>query len=99
MNPKSWENMVKKTRSIEKSLGDGLKKVEKNERETVILQRRAIRAKTKIVKGDKISYENTESLRPCPEEAIDPSKIKEIIGKKSKNNISIGETIKWEDLE
>ena len=29
MNPKSWENMVKKTRSIEKSLGDGLKKVEK----------------------------------------------------------------------
>ena len=99
MNPKSWENMVKKTRSIEKSLGDGFKKVEKNERETVILQRRAIRAKTKIVKGDKISHENTESLRPCPEEAIDPSKIKEIIGKKSKNNISIGETIKWEDLE
>ncbi len=99
MNPKSWENMVKKTRSIEKSLGDGLKKVEENEKETVILQRRAIRAKTKILKGDKINFENIESLRPCPKEAIDPSKIKKVIGKKTKKNISNGEIIKWDDLE
>ena len=99
MNPKTWKKMVDRTRRLEQALGSPIKKIEKNELETVVLQRRAIRAKIKIVKGDKISHENTESLRPCPEEAIDPSKIKEIIGKKSKNNISIGEIIKWEDLE
>ena len=38
MNPVSWKEMVDATRLAEKSLGDGVKKVEDNEKETVILQ-------------------------------------------------------------
>ena len=44
MNPSSWQEMVERTRELEYSLGDGEKKVEFNEIETAIVQRRALRA-------------------------------------------------------
>ena len=53
MNPKSWKSMIISSRRLENSLGDGLKKVEDNEKETVILQRRSIRAKREIKRGKK----------------------------------------------
>ena len=53
MNPKSWKSMIISSRRLENSLGDGLKKVEDNEKETVILQRRSIRAKREIKRGEK----------------------------------------------
>ena len=42
MNPGSWKIMVDKVRLLERSLGSGNKIVEKNELQTVVLQRRAI---------------------------------------------------------
>ena len=38
MNPKSWREMIVSARRLEQSLGDGIKKVEENENETVVLQ-------------------------------------------------------------
>ena len=46
MNPSTWEEMVKRTRNLEKSLGDGIKKIEKNELQSSVVQRRSIRAKS-----------------------------------------------------
>lgn len=40
MNPRSWCDMVLRTRELEAALGDGIKRVEENEKETRILQRR-----------------------------------------------------------
>ena len=99
MNPSSWKDMVDRSRELESSLGDGNKKVERNELETVVLQRRAIRAKAKLKKGDKISYNNLISLRPCPRKGIMPFEIKKIIGRTLKNNIEKGDLIKWTDLK
>ncbi len=99
MNPSSWKEMVDRSRELERSLGDGNKKVERNELETVVLQRRAIRAKAKLKKGDKISYNNLISLRPCPRKGIMPFEIKKIIGRTLKNNIEKGDLIKWTDLK
>jgi sialic acid synthase SpsE len=99
MNPKTWSNMVIKSRSIEKSLGDGVKKIEKNESETKILQRRAIRSKTNIQKGSILKTEHLEFLRPCPEDGISPNEKKNLINRKLKKNIIEGDIIKWQDLE
>ena len=55
MNPETWKEMVDRTRELEESLGKKIKKVEKNETETVILQRRAVRAKSIIKKNEKFS--------------------------------------------
>jgi N-acetylneuraminate synthase len=40
MNPTTWREMVDRTRELEAALGDGIKRVEANELETRILQRR-----------------------------------------------------------
>ena len=99
MNPKTWYEMVKATRELENSLGDGIKRVEKNELETVVLQRRAIRIKKEIKKGEKIRKENIIPLRPCPKNAYPLQKIKNIIGKNAKRKFVIGEYIKLSDFK
>src|SRR5262249_53339138 len=43
MDPRTWREMVDRTRELEAALGTGVKRVEENERETVVLQRRSIR--------------------------------------------------------
>ena len=42
MTPKSWKEMVERCRELEESLGDGKKRVELNELNTVVVQRRGI---------------------------------------------------------
>ena len=57
--------MVNASRELENSLGDGIKRIEKNEIETIIVQRRAVRAKKNLVKGTIIQENDLEFLRPC----------------------------------
>ena len=54
MDPRTWKAMIISSRRLEQSLGDGKKKIEENERDTVILQRRSVRAKRLIKKGEKL---------------------------------------------
>jgi len=98
MTPKSWREMVDRTRELEASLGDGKKRIEENEKETVIVQRRSICAATDIEIGSKIKKQDITMLRPCPDEAISPYEINNLIGKIVNKNISSGDHIKWCDL-
>lgn len=98
MTPKSWKEMIECSRELENSLGSGIKKVEDNEKETVILQRRAIRIRDDLKKGDILSPENIEVLRPCPEDAITPIHLKNVFGKVLNNDIAKGTSLKWNDL-
>lgn len=96
MNPISWKEMIERSRELEDALGNGKKIIEENELETVIVQRRALRAKEDIDVGSIIERDNIISLRPCPKDAIPPYKISEIIGKTIKVKIKKGDYIKWE---
>lgn len=40
LSPRAWETMVEETRLLEAAMGDGVKRIEANEKETVIIQRR-----------------------------------------------------------
>ena len=40
MNPVAWKEMIERSRELENALGDGFKKIEDNEKETTIIQRR-----------------------------------------------------------
>jgi len=99
MNPASWEEMVVRTRELEDALGNGIKQVEDNEKDTAILQRRAICAKGNLQAGTTISYENTFPLRPIPDDGIPPYDLNKIIGKKLIKDLNDAEYIKWKDLE
>ncbi len=99
MTPKTWREMVERSRELEISLGSGIKKVELNESETVILQRRSLRLKKDICSGEKLEREDIEVLRPCPKDAICPNSIDDVIGKTLKNDLSSGDYLKWKDLK
>ena len=98
MTPKTWKEMIDRSRELENSLGDGVKKVEENELDTIILQRRSIRVKNSLRKDHIIKREDLVVLRPCPKEAIDPRDIKKLIGKKINKDLPKHEIIKWEYL-
>ena len=98
MNPHSWKEMIDRSRELEASLGSGIKKIEDNEKETVILQRRSIRAATSLNKGTILKREHLEVLRPCPIDGLPPYELDNLLGKEIKIDIEYGDNIRWTDL-
>jgi sialic acid synthase SpsE len=99
MNPQSWRDMVDRTLELELSLGTGVKQIEANETETVVLQRRTIRAAIDISPGTKLSLHHMAMLRPCPVDAIPPYKADGLVGKEVAHPIKAGDCIRWIDLK
>ncbi len=99
MNPKSWKEMVENTRDLEVALGSGLKVIEKNENETVIIQRRCIRAAHDLKPGLIINRADLDILRPSPPGAAQPYEIGSFIGKKIITAKQRGEDISISDVE
>jgi N-acetylneuraminate synthase len=99
MNPVLWREMVDRTRELENALGCGIKQVEDNEKETVVIQRRAIRAIADLSAGTKLTANQLSVLRPCPADGLPPYCLEEIIGKKIKHGIKAGEHFRWIDIE
>ncbi len=87
LNPKTWAEMIKASRELEKSLGDGFKKLEKNERDSVIVQRRGVWTNKKLFKNKILKTSDVKLLRPCPKNSISPFNIEKYFGKKLKKNI------------
>jgi N-acetylneuraminate synthase len=93
MNPTSWKDMVDRSNELYFALGDGIKVVEGNEKESAKLQRRAIRAKYDLEVGHMLSLSDLEFLRPITEEGLPPYRANEIIGKKIERPVKQGEEI------
>ena len=83
MNPETWKKMVEVIRDLEKALGNGIKKVEPNEKDTVIIQRRSLRANKKLLVGDELQIKDVSVLRPCPPNALEPWQLEEIFRKET----------------
>lgn len=99
MNPQTWREMVDRARELENSLGTGVKVVEENEKETVVLQRRAVRVKDDVPEGTVISEDLLEELRPAPRDAVFPYQKNNIIGKRLIVKKEKGDYLKNTDLE
>lgn len=99
MDPRTWREMVDRTRELENALGNGVKKVEENEAQTVILQRRSIRLKSNLPARVTLQREHLEVLRPCPEDGLPPYLLNRVIGKTLRHDMQQGEHLKWTDLE
>lgn len=99
MDPASWREMVDRTRELELALGDGVKRVEKNECETVVLQRRCLRASRDIAAGETISRGDLEPLRPAPHGSLSPSRLEMLVGARVVRPLARGEHITAEHIE
>lgn len=98
LNPRTWREMVDATRQMEMALGDGVKAVEANERETIVVQRRAVRVRTDLPPGHALTAEDLECLRPCPPDAVDPRSLPALMGRTLSQGKGAGQAIRWSDL-
>lgn len=99
MDPQSWREMVERSRELENALGGEEKRVMDNERETVIVQRRSIRARGPVAAGARLDESNTIVLRPCPPDGLPPSSLPQVIGRKTLRALADGEVVRPQDLE
>jgi N-acetylneuraminate synthase len=95
MTPQTWRAMVDRTRELESALGSCLKLVEENEHQTVVLQRRCLRAATDLGPGTVLRPGMLEALRPAPRDAVMPFEISRVVGKMLTHDLPAGEYLKW----
>lgn len=98
MNPKTWKEMVDASMQLFNALGDGVKKIEQNEIDSVIVQQRAIYTKAPLKKGHILTKDDVFPLRPLKDGCIYPYEINKIIGKKLNRDIKQDECLKWENI-
>jgi sialic acid synthase SpsE len=98
MNPQSWATMVDNTRQMERALGSGDKFVAENEKQTVYLQRRCLRASRDFKAGEVITRGMIDVLRPVAEGAILPNELNAVIGTRVLADLPAGKEICWTDL-
>lgn len=98
MNPTTWAHMVEETRQLERALGSPDKFVAGNELDTVVVQRRCLRAAREIQAGETLSREMIAVLRPATPGAILPPHILGVIGTRALHTIPAGKELRWTDL-
>ena len=99
MDPTTWQAMVDDVRMLEAALGDGEKKIEDNEQQTIILQRRCVRAARDLAAGSTLGREDLEVLRPAPTEAVPADEVSDLVGRTLRRDLILGEALTWSDLQ
>jgi N-acetylneuraminate synthase len=98
MTPSAWREMVDRTHELELALGCSSKFVAENERDTVVVQRRCLRAVRDLGAGTVLQEEMLEALRPAPRDAVFPFELSRVVGEKLTCDLAAGECLKWTSL-
>ncbi|MBF0164657.1 MAG: N-acetylneuraminate synthase family protein [Magnetococcales bacterium] len=99
MNPATWREMVERCRELEAALGDGRKRVEENEGQTVVVQRRCLRLTRDMAVGERLSASDLEALRPAPSDALEPFRLSEVVGRPLRIARQAGDALRADDVE
>ncbi len=93
MNPRSWREMVQRSRELQAALGDGVKRVEANEVQTAVLQQRCLRATRDLPAGHVLVASDLEALRPAPEGAARPHELPQLLGRRLRVRLVAGDAL------
>ncbi|WP_446897234.1 N-acetylneuraminate synthase family protein [Clostridium sp. LBM24168] len=99
MNPNTWRQMIDSSLDLWNAMGDGLKKIEKNEEDTVKIQRRALYFTRNVKSGTVLRKDDLFPVRPIKEDGIPPYKIEDVIGKKLIRDVKKDDYVKWKDIK
>ena len=91
LEPDQFAAMVSGIRTIEKALGDGIKRVTSSEYKNISLARKSIVASSEIKKGQILSTSNITAKRPGT--GISPMRIDELIGSRAVKDYKVNEPI------
>jgi sialic acid synthase SpsE len=95
MTPETWRDMVDRTRELEAALGSPEKRVADNEMQTVVVQRRCLRAARDIDAGESLTRPMIDVLRPAVKGAIMPYDLDSVLGTSALVKIPAGEALRW----
>ncbi len=98
MDPVSWRDMVDRSRELEQALGTSLKRVEPNESETVIVQRRAVRARRALPAGTLLTRDDLIVLRPATPGAVGAAHVADAVGRRLSRDLEADDAVMWSDL-
>jgi N-acetylneuraminate synthase len=98
MDGNDFKEMCTGIRNLEKALGSTVKELYAEESQTVILQRRCLRAAADIPQGARIGSGMIAVLRPCPKDALAPKFENVVIGKKTRRAMKKGDPFSWAEL-
>ncbi len=98
LNPIKWKEMVELSEEVFETLGDGVKRVEENEKNAFIVQRRSIVCKESFNKGHVLREKDIDFLRPCPIDSFHPFEHHLVVGKTLTKDKKANESILKEDI-
>ena len=98
MDPFTWRAMVEETRMLEAAMGSGSKEIEANETQTVVLQRRCVRAARDLPAGTILTRKDLVVLRPAPSDAFFAHEVTLLIGRRLMTSLTSGREVKPADL-
>ena len=96
LDASEFEEMVDNIRTLETALGSPMKDLYEEEKETVFIQRRCLRAASDIPKGTRISEDMIDVLRPVSRNGIEPKYVGLIVGREIKTDMKKGDPFTWE---
>ena len=76
-----------------------VKRIEENEMETSVLQKRALRFTRSIAEGHVLEHKDLFPLRPMPPDGLAPHMISEVVGKRLLRNVVAEDYIRMEDIQ
>lgn len=98
MNPATWREMIDRSMDLWHALGDGNKKIEENEKEAAVIQKRSLYYTMSKKQGSVITRADLIPLRPIKENGIPPYEIQQLIGKTLKKDVAQDTCVAWEDF-
>ncbi len=99
VDPRTWRDMVDRTRELESALGSADKFVCGNEQDTVVLQRRSLRATRDLKAGSVIAPADIEPLRPAPLDGVPPYQADQLIGRRLMSDVPMGRHLRLADVD
>ncbi len=97
-NPTTWREMVNYSLELWSSLGDGVKRIEENEKDSSLIQRRSLYYSKDLKEADVITEDDLIPLRPMKEAGLPPYEIHKIIGKTLRKAIKADDYARWDDF-
>lgn len=98
MNPKTWRAMVDESMKLYYALGDGVKKVEKNENASRLVQQRSCYYLRNLEIGHMITKEDIFPVRPICEDGYFPYENELIIGQRLKRSVKADTPVRKGDF-
>jgi sialic acid synthase SpsE len=98
MTPSTWREMVDRTRELELAMGSSVKQIAKNEIDSVVVQRRSMRAARDLLKGHQLTRDDIAVLRPAPHGSLSPVFMSQILGNVLTSDVSAGSHFRPNDF-